>query len=533
MLAAAVLLISLSVLSVHGQGPLLDDVYYIEYGEFGTDYPDFVFDPSDWLFDLFDESNVCDPNPCFNGASCQSKSETEFECLCPEPYVGKRCQKVKKLCENTRCGGGDCVVNLSKPPYYECKCRPPFQGPDCKTLPESPCDPNPCQNGGSCTKGDRRLRCTCPDGVSGKFCESGPGDCYSGDGQKYRGSVSVTEGGKDCLDWHSYFILKNGEDPFVTYSDFDGLENNYCRNPDGDDKPWCFYKKQGKLEWDYCKVKKCSDGAGTPPPPVVTTAPSAAQFSQCGIAQPTRTTKIFGGAKSVPGAHPWQVSVQERPKGSSVEFQHTCGGILIGSCWVLTAAHCIEATDEYQVVLGGVNIDKAEAIDQTIPVIETIVHENYRDTPTALYNDIALLKLKVTDSPYCAKESRFVRTACLPDQVFPAGKECVVSGWGATEKQRYSSQLLNARVFLISESRCEAPAVYGNVLDNSMLCAGTLQGGVDSCQGDSGGPLVCEQNGVHYVTGVVSWGDGCGKVNKPGVYANVHTFIDWIKSKMA
>lgn len=47
---------------------------------------------------------------------------------------------------------------------------------------------------------------------------------------------------------------------------------------------------------------------------------------------------------------------------------------------------------------------------------------------------------------------------------------------------RYSSQLLNARVFLISDERCKAPLVYGSVLDNSMFCAGTLRGGIDSCQ---------------------------------------------------
>lgn len=49
------------------------------------------------------------------------------------------------------------------------------------------------------------------------------------------------------------------------------------------------------------------------------------------------------------------------------------------------------ADDEFQVVLGGVNIDKQEEMDQTIPVIRTIVHENYRDARVAVYNDIGLI----------------------------------------------------------------------------------------------------------------------------------------------
>lgn len=55
--------------------------------------------------------------------------------------MGERCSSfdgsdvfpVKNLCENVRCGYGDCVVNLKKHPYYECKCKPPFQGPNCMT----------------------------------------------------------------------------------------------------------------------------------------------------------------------------------------------------------------------------------------------------------------------------------------------------------------------------------------------------------------------------------------------------------------
>uniref|UniRef100_A0A671X2C4 trypsin n=1 Tax=Sparus aurata TaxID=8175 RepID=A0A671X2C4_SPAAU len=513
--------------AVFEQLSLLADIDYGDYT--GTDDPDSIFSYDDWLFDLL-EDNSCDPNPCYHGASCQSKSSTEFTCSCPEPYIGKRCQKVRNVCKNVKCGRGDCVVNLNKPPFYECKCRPPYQGPDCKTLPTSPCEPNPCKNGGSCIKGNRRFRCACPAGFTGNFCEAAPTDCYSGNGETYRGAVSTTEDGLECLDWNRLHHVPSQEIPFSFFSYLlVVILIPYFRNPDGDTKPWCFIKKQNKLDWDYCNVKKCSQVPATPPPvKPVTPAPGTTQFSQCGRPE-ARTSRIFGGSKSFPAAHPWQVSLQVRPKRSNFEFQHTCGGILLSSCWVLTAAHCISAADEYQVVLGGVNIDKQEEMDQTIPVIQTIVHENYRDTGAALYNDVALLKLKVTDSPYCAKETRFVKSVCLPDQAFPAGKECVISGWGATETERYSSHLLNARVLLISDARCKAPEVYGSVLDNSMLCAGIMQGGTDSCQGDSGGPLVCQNNGVHYITGVVSWGQGCGGRNKPGVYANVNAFTSWIR----
>lgn len=93
----------------------------------------------------------------------------------------------------------------------------------------------------------------------------------------------------------------------------------------------------------------------------------------------------------------------------------------------------------------------------------------------------------------------------------------------------YSRTLLQAWVPLLPSWKCKKR--YGERYTSRMLCAGSLSDRrrVDSCQGDSGGPLVCQGEGGRWVlTGVISWGHGCGDPSFPGVYTRVSRFLRWI-----
>ncbi|XP_060780580.1 hyaluronan-binding protein 2-like [Neoarius graeffei] len=208
----------------------------------------------EWLFELQHLRGNCNPNPCLNNGVCEDKKGT-FKCKCPKSFKGRTCEKTRKVCKRKTCGYGQCVLT-SSPPYFECKCIPPFKPPDCKKI--APCEWNPCVNGGTCEKDGQDFDCICNAGFSGKFCQVGPNDCYEENGESYRGLVSETEEGEDCLFWNSHRLLGKGINPFDTFNDPQGLgPHNYCRNPDGESKPWCFIQSGKKIRWDHCDVRKC------------------------------------------------------------------------------------------------------------------------------------------------------------------------------------------------------------------------------------------------------------------------------------
>lgn len=168
--------------------------------------------------------------------------------------------------------------------------------------------------------------------------------------------------------------------------------------------------------------------------------------------------------------------------------------------------------------------------EQNIGVAKIIVHESY-NYPNSFSNDIALLKLA---SPAVIGDG--VGLVCLPDishqlPIDNENKPCSITGWGTTYYGGPSSNvLMQAKVPLVSQDRCES--AYPDQIDDSMICAGLDDGGVDSCQGDSGGPLVCENNGTYYLEGATSWGYGCALARKYGVYSKIRKFISWLSTNM-
>ncbi|CAF0854555.1 unnamed protein product [Rotaria sp. Silwood1] len=254
---------------------------------------------------------------------------------------------------------------------------------------------------------------------------------------------------------------------------------------------------------------------------LATTSPSVPTANNCGRQSITPSSqRIVGGVEATPHSWPWIVSLQLR--------DHFCGGTLIDTRHVLTAAHCLTSVSSSQIrVIAGLherqNLNTGRT--QNIGVSRIFMHEQYSTTTQA--HDIAILRLSQP-----VQLNDYVRLICLPGPDPQESATVTVAGWGTV----YKNSLLatHLRQVSVKVTNAQASAAYSNSFNvQRQIGAGIPNlGGKDSCQGDSGGPLMYNHNGQWYLSGVVSFGNDCALPNYPGVYTRTSAYNSWIQSKI-
>uniref|UniRef100_A0A1W7R7B9 CLIP domain-containing serine protease n=1 Tax=Aedes albopictus TaxID=7160 RepID=A0A1W7R7B9_AEDAL len=247
--------------------------------------------------------------------------------------------------------------------------------------------------------------------------------------------------------------------------------------------------------------------------------------------------RIYDGDRTNKEQFRWTVALDYNlPNKKGVR----CGGSLINTRYVLTAAHCVDIVrnnkQDLTIRLGEWNIDQnpdCEEFDEEdcnpevifARVDQIIIHPGYKKQ----VHDIALLKMKQALPknytthilPICVPLS----TELMQDSF--VNKNVTVVGWGRNENGTKSRHKMYAEITTISNQRCE-DELEESISDNKM-CAKSLTGIYrEACDGDSGGPLQIQINGTYYLIGIISHGPRCGQTTLPAVYTRITSYVDWI-----
>ena len=247
--------------------------------------------------------------------------------------------------------------------------------------------------------------------------------------------------------------------------------------------------------------------------------------------QPSQSGRIVDGQDADPTRYPYFTFLTMFSTGG----RFYCGGSLIWKDVVVTAAHCVQDVLDEDLIIYSIEASVNRTVRSSLRFSDEyrrIVEQPYNLHPEfaangRFQNDVMVLKLRdpVTEVTPVALN----RNEQLPP--IASGVRAIGLGKTSETSNNLAENLQIGNVFVVDHDDCnDRNSLNGDVVEEQMLCAGIQGGGTDTCGGDSGAPLIIPGSNPDQdtVVGIVSFGSECGRPDKPGVYARVSNYYDFV-----